>query len=244
MTEERFCQEYARIECSKIADFCTFNAATCEPIRNEACRMAAGRLKGGGHQFNPDNTDECLKKLEEAFKVLPIRADKLREIDDTCARVFAGVGKVSDACQVDYDCAGGLICDKGHCGTAKVVPSRSGCANIGERCPTEEYCTNENPNMLYMCLPRLNEGAPCSISRPCATGLRCREICVKKLPIAGDCTQDEDCESGYCTEFVPNPTCGVGLSFATGSPSCLAFMSVDGGTPVRGPNEVPDAGTD
>jgi hypothetical protein len=240
MTEEKFCQEYARIECGKIADLCTFNPASCEPIRVEACRMAAARLKGGGHQFNPDNTDECLNTLEGAFKNLPIKADKLQEIDDACARVFAGVAKVTDPCTIDYDCAKGLICDKGHCGTLKVVPSRGGCANIGERCQPEEYCTNENPNMLYMCMPRLVEGSACSPSRPCTTGLRCRDTCVRKLPIAGACTDNEDCETGYCTEFVPNPTCGIGLNFATGSPSCLAFM----GVPVRGPNEVADAGTD
>ena len=247
MTEERFCQEYAEIECKKIADFCAFNPATCEPIRVQVCRAQAMSFKMSGHQFNPGNTDACLKKLEAAFATLPIRAPMLKEIDDTCSRVFAGVGKVTDACLEDYDCANGLICDKGRCGTLRTVPSLSGCANIGERCPAAEFCTNDNTSMLYMCMPRLPEGAQCSPSHPCAEGLRCRTTCVRKLPITGACTGDDDCESGYCNEFVTDPTnrtCGVGLSFATDSPSCRAFMSVDGGAPVRGSNEVADAGAD
>jgi hypothetical protein len=244
MTEEGFCQEYAKIECNKIAAFCSFNPTTCEPIRVQACRTAAMSFKMSGHQFNPSNTDACLKKLDAAFATLPIRAPILKELDDTCSRVFAGVGKMTDACLADYDCASGLICDKGRCGTLRVVPSLSGCANIGERCPTAEFCTNENPSMLFMCMARLPEGSPCSLSRPCGDGLRCRTTCVRKLPIMGACTEDEDCESGYCNEFVSNRSCGVGLSFAPESPSCLAYMSADGGTPVRGSNEVPDAGVD
>jgi hypothetical protein len=245
MTEERFCQEYARIECGKVSSFCSFNPATCQSIREATCRESAGRLKGGGHQFNPGNTDPCLKKLEEAYKVPFISAALLKGVDDTCIRVFEGTAKANEPCAADYDCAGGLICDKGHCGTLKVVASLSGCANIGERCQPGEFCTNDTPGMLFMCVRRLGQGAPCSLSRPCADGLRCQDTCVPKLDTQGTCTTDEDCQSGYCNRYVDKRTCGLGLTFSPESPSCVAYMSVpDGGTPMRGTNEVSDAGTD
>jgi hypothetical protein len=98
--------------------------------------------------------------------------------------------------------------------------------------------------MLYMCMPRLPEGSPCSLSRPCASNLRCRGTCVQRLPIMGACADDDDCQSGYCNEFVTTRTCGVGLSFAPESPSCRAYMSPDAGTPARGSNEVADGGAD
>ena len=115
---------------------------------------------------------------------------------------------------------------------------------IGERCPADEFCTNDNPNMLFMCMRRLPEGAPCSPSRPCGAGLRCRDTCVRTLPLGSACTEDGDCLEGYCNEYAVSRTCGVGLSFAAESLSCKAYMSADGGTPARGPNEVADAGTD
>ena len=90
MTEEQFCAEYARIECSKVAAFCSFNPASCEPVRTSACRASAGRVKGAGHEFNPDNSDRCLKKLEEAYKALPISAAMLKAVDDACTRVIEG----------------------------------------------------------------------------------------------------------------------------------------------------------
>src|SRR5213082_1393540 len=98
MTEERFCQEYARIECSKVAAFCSFNPATCQPVREAACRLTAGQLKSGGHQFNPDNTDPCLKKLQAAYQTLHISAAMLKGVDDTCDRLFAGTAKAAEVC--------------------------------------------------------------------------------------------------------------------------------------------------
>jgi hypothetical protein len=126
-----------------------------------------------------------------------------------------------------------------------VVSSLSGCANIGERCPAAEFCTNDTPTQIFMCLPRIAQGAPCSLSHPCAEGLRCRDVCVPKLDTQGECAVDEDCQSGYCNRYVTKRTCGLGLTFSPESPSCVAYMSVpDGGTPMRGTNEVVDAGMD
>jgi hypothetical protein len=242
MTEVQFCDEYARIECSKVAAFCSFNAANCEPARVNACREFAGRVKGVGHQFNPGNTDRCLKKLEEAYRTLPIPAAMLKAVDSNCARVFEGTAKATEACTADYDCAGGLICDKGHCGTEKIVASGGGCANIGERCPSGEFCTTTGG--IPLCAKRLGQGATCSLSMPCAESLRCRNSCVPRLDTMGDCTDDDDCLSGYCNRYVVKRTCGLGLSFSPESPSCNAYMGVpDGGLPGRGTNEVTDAGT-
>lgn len=239
-TEEQFCQEYARIECSKVSTFCSFNPATCEPVRQAVCRQNAAQIKGVGHQFKPDNTDRCLKKLEEAYQTLPIYAAMLNAVDDACARVFEGLAKPAEACVHDYDCANGLICDKGRCGTEKIVASLGGCANIGERCPKGEYCSNATG--IFLCTKRMTEGTSCALSTPCAEELRCRNSCVRRLEIQGACLDDDDCLSGYCNRYVSNRTCGVGLTFSPESPSCFAYMSApDGGVAGRGPTQVADA---
>jgi hypothetical protein len=244
MTEDSFCEEYARIECSKVATFCSFPPADCQPIRKEACRVSATSHKTGGRQFNPGNTDACLKKLEDAYKTLPISAAMLKTVDDTCDRVFGGAAKATDPCTADFDCSGTLVCDKGHCGALKLVPSLSGCANIGERCQPDEFCSNDNPNQLFFCVKRVQQGVACSLSRPCAAGLRCQDVCIPKVE-NGACAIDDDCQSGYCNRYITPRTCGVGLTFSPGAPSCMAYMTVpDGGTPMRGTNEVADGGTD
>jgi hypothetical protein len=244
MTEEQFCQEYAGIECGKVSGICGFDPAICQPIRTAACHASAVALKSsGGHPFNPDNTDACLKKLGDAYSAPIITAALLAGVDDACARVYGGVAKATDPCTADYECSANLICDKGHCGTLRVVASGGGCANIGERCQPNEFCTNDNPNQLFLCVRRVEQGAPCSLSHPCADGLRCRDVCVPKLENPGACMVDEDCQSGYCTRYVSGKTCGPGLTFSPGAPSCEAYSSVpDGGTPMRGPSEVSDGG--
>jgi hypothetical protein len=241
MTEEQFCQDYARAECSQVASFCSASAEACEPVRVAACREAAGRLKGVGHEFNPGNTDRCLKKVKEAYATLPIYPATLKAVDDTCARVFAGTARAVEPCVVDYDCVEGLICDKGRCGTEKIVAANAGCANIGERCPHGEYCSNEATG-FFMCTQRLTEGMACAATRPCAEELRCRSTCVSRLPAGQPCAIDDDCLTGYCTRYVPNPTCGGGLTFSPGAPSCTAYTTFDdGGVAGRGPNGSMDA---
>jgi hypothetical protein len=245
LTEDSFCEQYARIECGKVAPWCSFDPTVCQPVRKEACRVSAASYKTSGRTFNPDNTDACLKKLEDSYKGIPILPATLKAVDDACARVYGGLAKMNDSCAADFDCSGNLICDKGHCGPLKVVSSLGGCANVGERCQPDEFCTNDNANQLYFCVKRVQQGAPCSLSHPCAEGLRCQDVCIAKIPSGGTCTVDDECAMGYCNRYISPRTCGVGLSFSAGAPSCIAFSMIsDGGTPMRGSNEVTDGGTD
>jgi len=241
LSEEAFCQEYARIECTKVAAFCSFMPSVCEPVRVAVCRDFAARAKGVGHQYNPSKTEPCLKKLEEAYRTLPINAASLKAVDDICLRVFEGTTRAAEPCAADYDCTGPLICDKGRCGTEKLVAAGGGCANIGERCPKDEYCSNANPAALYLCAKRPGAGAACSETQPCSENFRCRTTCTARLDVGAECSGDDDCLSGYCNRYVlpgTTRTCGPGLTFSNQAPSCVAYMS----PPTRGTSELSDAG--
>lgn len=243
MTEESFCAEYARIECSKVAAFCSFNPANCEPARVLSCKADAVPRKAGGRAFVPGNTERCLKKLEEAYQTLPINPAMLKAIDEACSRVYEGSAKALESCTADNDCAGGLICDKALCGTAKVVPTGAQCSNIGERCQPNEYCTITIPNGPWRCIPRIGEDMACSRDQPCLDSLRCRTTCRKRLDIQAPCESDDDCLSGYCNRYVSNRTCGLGLTFSPESPSCIAFMSNTDAGAGKVPVSPTDAGT-
>jgi hypothetical protein len=226
MTEDEFCQDYSKRECAKVANYCSFSASSCEPSRLDNCKAMAAASKTGARQFNVDNADRCLKQLDTTYASLPIDATKLAALDAACARVFSGSAKANESCTVDFDCTGDLICDKARCGTRKVVAAGGGCANIGETCPTGQYCNMANATSPYFCTSKQGQGAACSDAQPCTEKLRCTGTCGPRLAIGMICTSDDECESLYCNPYAPAGArkCGVGLSFSDGSPSCLAFM--------------------
>jgi hypothetical protein len=224
MTEDQFCQEYAKRECAKVANYCSFAASSCEPSRLDNCKSMAAHSKTGARQFNADNADRCLKQVDTAYATLPIDATKLAALDAACGRVFSAGAKANEACTVDFDCDGDLICDKAHCGSRKIVAAGAGCANVGEVCPTGQYCSNASG--LFNCTPKQAQGATCSDTQPCTEKLRCTGTCAARLAIGMLCNSDDECESLYCNPYAAAGArkCGAGLSFSDGSPSCLAFM--------------------
>jgi hypothetical protein len=233
MTEDEFCKEYAKRECAKVAGYCVFPASSCEPLRVTACQQMAAASKTGNRKFNADNAGTCLDQVDKTYGTIPIVALQLQALDRACSRVFSGAAKATEACSIDFDCDGALICDKGRCGAAKVVGSGGGCANVGETCPKGEYCSNASG--LYTCTKKQAAGAACSDSQPCVETLRCTATCTARADIGATCASDDECTSGYCTLYpaAGQPRkCGPGLSFADGSPSCLAYTgaSPDGGT--------------
>jgi hypothetical protein len=168
LSEDKFCQQYARYECAVIAGACGAMTSSCEQVRTAACRERATASKTGGRMYNPANSDLCLNTVRDAYKQSSILVMTLEAITRACERVFQGIAHANEPCQIDYDCDGDLVCDKGRCGTPHMVASGAGCANIGEFCPPAEYCSNASG--LYMCAKAQAKGANCSTrSAPAAT---------------------------------------------------------------------------
>jgi len=163
----------------------------------------------------------------------------LENVARTCERVFQGMSQPNQPCQIDYDCIDSLICDKGLCGTPKMVSSGNGCANIGEFCPPAEFCSNMNSAKVYVCTKAQAKGQACGPGQPCDPTYRCMGTCVDKLGVGAPCNADDECSTGYCNPYVRTGevrVCLGGLGFAFGSASCDAYM---GTTTAR---MAPDAG--
>lgn len=235
LTEEQFCLEYAKRECAEVGKECGFEPSVCEPIRATACRLFAASQKSAMRQYVPGNVDACLSQTSTAYKDLPITPMELQALEDVCSRVFQGTAPAAAPCEVDYDCDGTMICDKGRCGTAKQVASGAGCSNLGERCPQGESCTKTND--FYMCTKRREKGMTCSATEPCLERYRCIGTCVDKLPLSSGCFEHSDCVSDYCSPY--GNVCGQYLNFAYDSASCRAFMATSVPTSDAG-----DAGAD
>lgn len=227
MTEEEFCQEVARRECGKVATICGTPVESCGLVRAAVCRETAAQARAGGRVYNPAGADGCLDRISDVYQTLPIFPQALKDLDEVCARVFRGAAHASQPCMVDYDCDKNLVCDKGRCGTPKTVAAGAGCANIGERCPSGQYCSNASA--VYVCTKRQDRGQTCAPALPCLERYRCAGTCVERLPSGVACERDDDCETAYCNPYGA-PRCVAGLTFSPDSPSCLAYMGAP--TPV------------
>lgn len=238
LTEQKFCEQYAQYECAGVAIVCGATPEACQTVRLAACKDRAAASKTGGRTYNPANTDSCLTKVRDGYKNGAVPIATLEAITQACERVFQGMAHANEACKVDYDCDGNLICDKGRCGAPRMVASGAGCANIGEFCPPAEYCTNASG--LYMCTKAQAKGAACSATQPCDPAFRCATTCVDKVPAGAACTSDDECTTRFCNPFVKpgqTRTCIPGLNFAVGSASCDAYAPTPGV-----PAASPDAG--
>src|SRR5256885_15685353 len=94
MSEDQFCQEFAKRECTQVAALCSFTPETCEPTRLATCRANAAASKTGNRQYNEGATTACLDQVKTAYAILPITAKALAQIDDKCGRVFSGSAPV------------------------------------------------------------------------------------------------------------------------------------------------------
>jgi hypothetical protein len=223
MTEDEFCQAYAQRECAAIAPLCEFTAASCEPTRLKDCQMRIAGWRaatGGTRPLREANAQACLDKVKTAYASLPILGETLHALQDTCARVFQGTGKALETCVSDLDCDGSLICDKGLCADKKIVAAGGLCGNPGEVCSTGESC-KVSAGGVRQCSKRKAAGEACSTAEPCSETLRCTGTCVDRVASGVGCLVDEDCTSNFCSPYSKN--CSVGLSFAGGSASCLAY---------------------
>jgi hypothetical protein len=232
MGEDQFCADYARRECEKVGFICALPAADCQPVRVAACKSFLQASRSDARMFRAANADACLEKVSATYSKTLISSDDLAMLHDVCARVLEGRGVANDVCKVDYDCERSLVCDKGRCGPRRIVSRSGNCGNPGERCMVGEYCRPTDG--LWICTKKKDRGTQCSAAEPCLEAYRCTGVCEDKLELGSRCTADDDCKSAYCSPEMG--TCGPGLAFAPGAPSCTTF----GARPWGGAG--PDAG--
>src|SRR5688572_9140106 len=114
---DAFCTAKAAEECKAAAALCSVTEDTCKARRTQACTAAAGTAIGQGRVYRPANAEACLSKTTAVYADRVIDPTKEDAFTESCARVFVGSKKKSEACANLYDCEGSLTCDvqKGFC---------------------------------------------------------------------------------------------------------------------------------
>jgi hypothetical protein len=144
----------------------------------------------------------------------------MQAMDQACGDVYRGTVMANGPCTSDTDCFTGLICDKGYCGTTKMVAAGAQCNNIGETCPPGSFCSNAT--RIWLCTSKVSLGGACDDANPCLENLRCAAgSCVGQLDIGEVCTMDQDCSTGLCEPYAG--LCAQDVRFANHSAACVAM---------------------
>ena len=178
--------------------------------------------------IRPENIENCLNKTSEAYSGTIVTPDKVAIMNDACDRVFSGNIPAGSAlaCQSDYDCAVGAICDQAFC-VKKTAPGVNGfCSDPGTVCPANQYCALVGT--FKKCVPSKQAGEVCGDGVPCADALRCGSagMCVAKATINVACGSNADCavDAPYCDPYYPTGcSCRPGFSPSPMTSECATF---------------------
>lgn len=217
LTEAQYCEQRAEAECEILARDCTLTASAvgaCQASRSQACQQEVASVSpASGRAFKPANAKLCIEETKKAFSALMSAAvwTSLRQV---CARAFEGMVAINEACAGDLDCTNGLVCDKGVCGTLKVVAAGAPCSNPGEVCGMGQFCVLQ-PTSFWACSARLAQGAACDANNRCLESLRCSEgTCQPALGASEACAADADCAAPLiCDPVQSKCATSVNLTF-------------------------------
>ena len=227
-----FCDKKAERECGTatkgMAANCGADLAACKVARAAACVMWASAQQSPTRPIRADNIDNCLSKTSDAYAGTIVTPDKLAVMDDACNRVFSGNIPAGSAlaCQSNYDCANGVICDQAYC-VKKAAPGVNNfCSDPGTVCPANYYCAPAGA--LKKCMPSKQAGEACGVGIPCIDTLRCGSAgtCVPRATINMACGSNADCavEAPYCDPY-SDCSCRPGFQPTPMTSECVTFGS-------------------
>lgn len=204
-SSEAFCAARAQEEC-QVAGFCGTSADKCKSQRQGLCTNEAAQASNAGRLYRASNAEDCITKAHNLYAKTSFTPAEKGSVDYACGRVFKGNVQVNGPCQIDFDCNGDYVCDKGRCAGKTAKKLNEPCANPGEVCEAGTYCAKDGSG-LVVCQAKRTLGQPCSTSAtepaPCIETARCAGtgVCETRVPQGGTCDVGFDqcaAEAPYC----------------------------------------------
>jgi hypothetical protein len=234
-----FCQAVAKAECQEATN-CGVDETQCETYRTSQCQQGTIIVKQTpsdtlSRTYSSGKAKTCLDALNgsNAFGGgnLQIKYADLQKLLDSCEAVFVGNAGNGSGCVTKYDCTNpGEICaplpgrtDQGACATPTQKMTGDVCADPGDTCPDNNYCSTASGTPT--CVASSTTG-PCQSNLQCDTAYHCVSgACAARAESGGACSTDADCDpkmAPFCDPDVD--TCAVGLGFLNGSFDCNGFL--------------------
>ena len=212
---DAFCEAKAEEECNAVALQCGATVDACVTGRKGACTQLAAAASGQNRTYRASQAESCITKTKELFSSRTIDPTKEEAQNEACNRVFEGSIDKSQPCELDFQCKGSMVCDKGVCAAEVERKEGEGCNNAGETCAKGTYCKLEG--QLRYCRPRLTTDALCSDTDLCKEDLRCAGTCKPKFGVGQPCASTEECVAGTsCTLQGSARTC-IASTFPQGT---------------------------
>jgi hypothetical protein len=248
-----FCTDASQAMC-QVAGMCSIDLSNCQMYQYQQCLTKAVQSTSPERRvYNADNAHFCIGALQSAYRdgAASIASTQLSSIHDLCERVYAGTSTAGQFCEMDYDCAPGLVCapqtpggNPTICEPAQPADQGQSCEAPGSQCAADTYCAKQAGG--WTCSPCPGSGQQCA-----APGSYClsTEHCVQGTCIArggngAPCVTSDDCgkDSPYCDPY--SNTCAPGLFFQRGSVDCrgIAGLNPSSDPPPGGDLDAGDPG--
>jgi hypothetical protein len=257
-----FCSGLADAECTKAAGYCGVDVTACKTARTAKCNsLAAGTASQtaevdpftavtSSRKYTSGSVPDCLNATKSLYdQQAGITAAQFKAQQDKCNLVFQGSGTMSSACTSDFDCSGGLICDKTVCAPKTPGTAMSFCNSPGQTCDDSTYCGAPSGAGNRVCTARPGSGQACSnggagtgggggggdggtgggggtssIAIPCASGFTCANaVCTTAFASGAACTSSEQCATAASLCDPSINKCDSGLLLGGGSAACKYY---------------------
>ncbi len=192
-----FCSAYADALCQGVAAGC---GTTVDNCKGKAVAQCNSNATATGRAYKPSAAPDCIDKTKSLFSQKTFTADQEKDQQNACGRTFGGTVAKNAPCQIDFECQGNMVCDKGLCADKTDKNLGDACNNPGDICAKGSYCGNQGA--VKFCLAKKGQGELCPPDVPCQEDLVCIGTCQPKIDIGGVCGSDAECKgattSPYC----------------------------------------------
>ncbi|MEM1031433.1 MAG: hypothetical protein AAGN82_13880 [Myxococcota bacterium] len=232
-TETGFCEVLAEEVCNaEVLDRCYLSS---DETREDDARRCVTAVQSStfcnpeDRTYHPEPAEGCVDAYESVYRDGRIETGELEVIAAACDPVFNDGRVEGGSCEVDADCAAetGLECvgkpgGSQTCQIPVVITPGESCAASEEICEPTHFCGADDA-----CVVRREVGEACEPTRPCEEGLACTEgTCVALAGNGSDCTDDAECDGGFCIRPPDNETgtCGSAAELASTNVYCAPFL--------------------
>jgi hypothetical protein len=247
-TADSYCKALAEAVCAQtVVEACFLSSSST--LADDTATCVANYQQGGncnpaGHGYDVAAAETCIARIASVYADAKVNLDELAKYPDlvytaegrvVCISAFNAAAGQDAACSSDQDCdvGQGLACvtkgaETGSCQTPEIVAAAEVCSGPTQVCDEAEdlYCGSDN-----QCIRKPDVGGACSLVAPfvpCRDNALCvMDICTPKAANADPCTDNEQCEGGFCVRPTgsTNGTCGAQLVLApTTAMSCEPFI--------------------
>jgi hypothetical protein len=223
-----FCQAFAESACQpKVVEYCNAKSTeACVATQIDFCLNIVPANYSSAH------AESCLNAVKDAYSDGDLSPEELAVVLNLaapCDQLSKGTRSSGQSCSNNDECntADGFSCiqklgaAEGICGEAELIAAGEACDSPNQVCKEGYYCNGET------CGVYKRTGNSCDGDYQCKPTDRCLKeaeaetgTCELRADLNDPCTQNSDCQSGYCAPGETENTCASTIRLSRTEPLC------------------------